>query len=206
VDEFSTIASHFKSITVTDEATGKVLANTKTTSLPDDKFKVTETKKSITLRLKKKDKDDQPVSLNNVSNSNYQDKSLQFGDAAYQYYFTYAKTTVDEGSDDFNKLIDAIIARYNSTGYCKVYLNCSASKVPVNPAKFKDNAALAKVRSSETEAKIIRGLKAKGFDVSKIIFTSNYNVKGPDYRSDYIENRSEYERWQYVKVFLLEKK
>jgi hypothetical protein len=206
VEEFNTVAAHFKTITVTDEGSGKVLGNSKTSSSPDDKFKVTETRKSITLRLKRKDRDEQPISKDNITSSNYEDKSLMFGDATYEYHFTYARTTVDESTDEFNKLIDAIISRYNSTGYCKVYLNCSASKVPVNPAKFKDNAALAKMRSSETEGKIIRALKEKGFDYKKIIFTANYNVKGPEYRNDYIENRTEYERWQYVKVFLLEKK
>jgi len=52
---------------------------------------------------------------------------------------------------------------------------------------------------------IITALKARGIDMktAKIKFTSNYKVAGPDYRSDYIENRSTYENWQYVKVYLL---
>ncbi|HEY6161305.1 MAG TPA: hypothetical protein VI112_08785 [Bacteroidia bacterium] len=203
VDEFNTVAAHFKTIKVTDETSGKELSNMKTSSSPDDKFKVNETKKLVTLRLKRKDKDENNISKDYATTN--EDKLKQFGDAVYEHHFTYSQTEIDKNADDFNKLIDAIISRYNSTGYCKVYLNCSASRVPVH-SKYKDNYELAKSRGSEAESLIIAALKAKGFDVKNIVFTMNYNVKGPEYRGDYVENRGEYERWQYVKVFLLDKK
>ncbi|MEW6470495.1 MAG: hypothetical protein AB1458_16405, partial [Bacteroidota bacterium] len=124
--------------------------------------------------------------------------------ANYAYNFTYKKTKLDTEAADFKQLIDQIVSELNTKGSVKIYIASCASTVPVG-GSYKSNSELALARGTQTEIIIRAALKARGVDLktAKIKFTMNYKTAGPDYRNDYIENRSEYEKWQYVKVYLL---
>lgn len=125
--------------------------------------------------------------------------------ANYAFNFTYKKTKVPTEAPEFTKLIDDIINQLNTEGSVKIFIASCASQVPIGAGKYATNLDLAMDRALQTEILIIQALKARGIDMktAKIKFTSNYKVAGPDYQSDYIENRAKYENWQYVKVYLL---
>jgi tetratricopeptide (TPR) repeat protein len=196
VSEYDDVLTKMLEINVTDETTGMPIQTLKVSD-SGNKFKIVDIKQSITIKYLKQGNTTLPSGYNPSPNS--------FGDALYEFHFTYAKTTIDVEEEQFTKLIDAIIERYNSTGYVKVYVSSCASKVPVNAKVYANNGLLAKARAAETESKIIAALKKRGFDYKKVVFTSNYKVGGPEYQKDYLENRTEYEKWQYVRAWLIDK-
>jgi len=99
-------------------------------------------------------------------------------------------------------MIDKIIAEFATDSSVKVVITCCASKVPVGGKLYATNGDLAKARSIEAEINVRKALKARGFDHSKLEFKVFYKVRGPEYKGDYIENREQYEQFQYTKIYV----
>ncbi len=86
-----------------------------------------------------------------------------------------------------------------ANGVVYIEIESSASKVPTTT--YKNNENLAKLRLKEAQDRLISALKQKGIDTSKIVFTSETSmVQGPEYNDDFIQNKKEYEKYQYIRI------
>jgi Tol biopolymer transport system component len=125
--------------------------------------------------------------------------SLPEAPAEFRTYFKYNKTAIDASNKDFMQFMKQLTAMVKAGQSVTVIIEASASKVPTK--KFGDNQALAQKRGDDAKAKIISMLKASGADASKVKFNPvNALVGGPEYNKDFNENRTTYEKSQYVDI------
>lgn len=117
----------------------------------------------------------------------------------FQMYFKYNVIQVDVNDVPFKQFIDNLSGLQNTKGTISIDITSSASKVPTRA--FKSNEELAVKRSEKIKEQLIEALKGKGIDTSKINFVNvKSNVSGPAYSVDYHMHKSEYEKYQYIKV------
>ena len=120
-------------------------------------------------------------------------------DADFTRYFAYNVDKVNSEDADFTALIDKLVAKA-AGGAVTIALKGSASKVPAH--KFLGgNKNLAHERAKITRNVIERVLKSKNVDMSKVQFTIDSSVQGPDYEHD-ASDQVKYEKYQYVKVYI----
>lgn len=118
--------------------------------------------------------------------------------ANYERFYGYNKKGVNNDKE-FAAFVNAVAKLVKVNGSASIEIESSASKVPTT--SFGTNENLAKVRLKEAQDKLLAALKAKGIDVSKITFVSEVSaVQGPEYNDDFIQNRSNYEKYQYIKI------
>jgi hypothetical protein len=117
----------------------------------------------------------------------------------YEMFFKYNISQIDPTDEDFKKFIDTCVAHINKYGSIRFRITASASQVPTRT--FKDNKELSKDRAERAQKTINDALVARGVDLNKVKWqkVKSY-ILGPTYKSDYVENREIYERYQYVKV------
>ena len=119
----------------------------------------------------------------------------------YQEFFSYNETDVKTDDKDFENFIDQVLEVSKSEGKATIAIESSASKVPT--AKFGTNENLTEKRAEVTKEKVIAAVKAKGGDASKLYFASMSTlVRGPAYQNDATANKTEYEKYQYVKIMV----
>lgn len=123
---------------------------------------------------------------------------------SYQLHFFYNKKNIDTKSKEYIDFIDAISACLGKNPTFEVAIESSASKVPTST--FKSNEQLAELRGKEAKTKIAASLKAKGFKKDSVKYSEiDARVQGPEYNNDFIQNRTTYEQYQYVKVVIKQK-
>lgn len=121
------------------------------------------------------------------------------GTYQYEQHFGYNKMDIKKADKEYIKLIDGIAEIVKINGKAIVDIEGAASKVPTTT--YKTNENLSRLRSEKCKETMLASLKAKGVDTSKIVFNEvNSIVKGPEYADDFVANKSEYEKYQYIKV------
>ncbi|MCE3279404.1 MAG: hypothetical protein K0S44_1595 [Bacteroidetes bacterium] len=124
---------------------------------------------------------------------------------SFELYFGYNQKSIDVKSKSYTSFIDAISVCLGKNPSFEVQIESSASKVPTT--KYKNNENLAQVRAKEASDKILASLIKKGIDKSKVNFApASSMVQGPEYNNDFIQNRTTYEQYQYIKIRLKQKK
>lgn len=74
----------------------------------------------------------------------------------------------------------------------------SASYVPTRT--YKNNSDLSAKRANDGKEKLLKELKKRGVDTSKVKFvTENSRVQGPKYEGDF-KNTEKYGKYQYLKM------
>lgn len=121
--------------------------------------------------------------------------------AYFQKYFTYNMKDISESNKEFVSFIKDIAELVKQRGDAKVIITSSASKVPTRT--WKTNSILTKKRAYDTKALLERVFKKEGITEDQYNFVDiNTLITGPEYKGDYIENRSTYEKYQYVRIFI----
>lgn len=119
--------------------------------------------------------------------------------ADYARYYTYNAAGVAEEEKKWNKFIDDIAEIVRIKGSVEITVEGSASKVPTRT--YKTNENLSRHRTEQARLNILRALKKRGVDESKVKFIAlNSLVQGPEYKTGNIRPVAEYERYQYIKV------
>lgn len=127
------------------------------------------------------------------------DVKAKAGTYEFKQNFDYNKMDIKKSDKDYVKFIDGVAEIIKINGKAYVDVEGSASKVPTTT--YKTNENLSRLRSEKGKEAILASLKAKGVDTSKVIFSEvNSIVKGPEYNDDYIENKSEYGNYQFVRA------
>lgn len=117
-----------------------------------------------------------------------------------QVFFIYNFNKIQDDNAQYIQFVDNIVEEMKKPGRkMEVSIEASASKVPT--ATFKTNDKLSSSRADLGKKSLTASLKAKGVDMKNIKFVkADYLTQGPEYNGDYIENRLEYEKWQYIRI------
>ncbi|MCW3085160.1 MAG: hypothetical protein JWP12_2526 [Bacteroidetes bacterium] len=125
--------------------------------------------------------------------------------SSFELYFGYNQKTIDVNSKNYNAFIDAIANCMSKDPSLEITIESSASTVPTKT--FRSNENLASLRAKEAKEKIINSLQNKGLKKSAIHFADPKTmVQGPEYKDDFVQNRTTYEQYQYIKVKVKQRK
>jgi Tol biopolymer transport system component len=121
---------------------------------------------------------------------------------SYDLHFFYNQKSIDVKSKDYLAFIEAISACLGKNSSFEVEIESSASKVPTR--SYKTNENLTSLRAKDAKEKVSASLKKKGIDAK--FSAPKTLVQGPDYKDDFIQNRTTYEQYQYIKVRVKQRK
>jgi tetratricopeptide (TPR) repeat protein len=117
----------------------------------------------------------------------------------FEMHFKYNITETDVNDTPFKEFVDHIMELYKRKGTISLTITSSASYVPTK--SFGGNKELSQVRNNKIRDQLKKALKDKGVSEDKIVVTKVKTVvAGPAYKNDYLTNKAEYEKYQYVKV------
>jgi hypothetical protein len=121
-------------------------------------------------------------------------------------YFGYNQKSIDVKSKKYTDFISALTTCLGKNPGFEIEVESSASKVPTTT--YTSNENLAKLRAKEASDKVTNSLlKNAGISKDQIRFAEpSALVQGPEYNNDFIQNRTTYEQYQYIKVRVKRKK
>lgn len=121
--------------------------------------------------------------------------------AYFQRYFEYNAKDINRNNKEFVAFVNDIADLVKFRGYADIMITSSASKVPTRT--WKSNSILTKKRAYDTKALLESVFKAKGIKEDQYNFIDiNTLITGPEYKNDAQKNRSIYEKYQYVRIFI----
>ncbi|MEQ8909221.1 MAG: hypothetical protein RIC95_08515 [Vicingaceae bacterium] len=121
--------------------------------------------------------------------------------AYFQRYFIYNAKDISKQNEKFVAFINDIAKLVEYRGYADIMITSSASKVPTKT--WKTNSILTKRRAYDTKRLLETIFKEKGIKEDQYNFVDiNTLITGPEYKGDYDTNRSTYEKYQYVRIFV----
>ncbi len=127
------------------------------------------------------------------------DPLAKVNDLNFEMHFPYNVTETDVNGEAFKEFVANIMELYNHKGTISLTITSGASKVPTR--KFRGNKELSQERNNKIRDQLKKALKDKGVTEDKIVVTKVKTVvEGPEYKKDYLKNKAEYEKYQYVKV------
>jgi hypothetical protein len=107
---------------------------------------------------------------------------------------------IEKSEAMFNKFIDDAVAIAKAKGYVEISIEGSASKVPTTT--FKTNDRLSRFRTTDAKNRLMEKLNEKGIESKQVRFKSiNSLVQGPRYNNDFMENKANFEKYQYIKMW-----
>jgi Tol biopolymer transport system component len=119
--------------------------------------------------------------------------------SSFELYFGYNKKSIDTDAKKYTDFIAALTSCLAKNPSFEIEIESSASKVPTTT--YGSNENLTKLRAKEAKDKVIASLVKNGADKSKIRFTEAATlVQGPEYNNDFIQNRTTYEQYQYIRI------
>ena len=117
----------------------------------------------------------------------------------FEMHFKYNVTETDVNNAAFKEFVNNIMAVYKRKGTISLTITSSASYVPTK--SFGGNKELSQARNNRIRDQLKKALKDKGVSEDKIVVTKVKTVvQGPTYKNDYLTNKAEYEKYQYVRV------
>ena len=124
------------------------------------------------------------------------------GDENFDFviYFPYNKKEINISVGSFVSLMDKVANTIKNNGSATIVIAASSSTVPTS--SFPSNEALSESRSNEIKDKVRASMSLKNIDDTKIHYEISTKVQGPEYKNDAMQNRKEYEKWQFVKVIV----
>ncbi len=135
---------------------------------------------------------------NNSITTTYDDKRAE---ADYLRYFLYDFNDFGLKEEKFEQFADNLKKVIDTKSSAVVSIEASASNVP--SSRFTTNDLLAESRAKMAKRQVLEAAKARGVDPSKITFKPAVTrVQGPKYNNDATKNKSTYELYQYIKLFV----
>lgn len=124
------------------------------------------------------------------------------GDEKFDFavYFPYNKKEIDISIGSFLSLMEKVEKSISNNGTATISIVASSSNVPTKT--FTSNEALSEMRANEVKDKVRASMSLKNLDAAKISYDISTKVQGPEYKNDAVQNRKEYEKWQFVKVIV----
>jgi len=140
-------------------------------------------------------------SKNNI-NEIIHNKPMYPGDENFDFvvYFPYNKKEIDISVGSFLSLMDKVSKTIDKNGKATIIIYASSSNVPTT--SYSSNEELADIRANEIKDKVRSSISLNNTEDSKLSYEITKKVQGPAYNNDTIQNRKEYEKWQYIKVIV----
>lgn len=123
---------------------------------------------------------------------------------SFDLYFGYNQKSIDVKSKSYTAFIASVTTCLGKNPSFEIEVESSASKVPTTT--YQSNENLAKVRGKDAMDKVIASLAKNGIDRTKLHFSEKSSVQGPEYNNDFIQNRTTYEQYQYIRIRVRQKK
>jgi tetratricopeptide (TPR) repeat protein len=146
---------------------------------------------------------DNDVAINKTDTNkinNYVNNNIEVIPVSFEKFYTYNMKDIAKSEKQFNDFVDGVIVMIEKRGYAVISIEGSASKVPTTT--FKTNDKLSRSRTSDAKTRLMEAIEAKGVDKKKLRFKSvNSLVQGPRYNNDFMENKANYEKYQYIKLW-----
>jgi hypothetical protein len=122
------------------------------------------------------------------------------GYAEYSHFFLYGKSDFSTEEKEFKEFIALCQKVIDQKAYVTIVIEGSASTVPTTGSK--SNEMLSAERSVNAQSALKNALLKNGYmeNVDFKFDTSINKVQGKKYENDAIKNRTEYEKFQYIKV------
>lgn len=197
VDEFNDVAARFEKINIVNEADNSPVKNEKQASKTDDKFKITETGKVVTLRLKTPIPE--PIVIPKNQMDSLKETLTTVKDLDFKMYFKYNVSEIDPDDPDYRAFVDSLLSVIRKNGSVKLTLLAAASQVPTR--KFATNKDLSIDRAEKCKQRVMKSLKEAGISEDKVTWIKvNAYVLGPTYHGDFLTKKKVYEKYQYVKI------
>lgn len=119
----------------------------------------------------------------------------------YKLNFSSNSTEILEHSSQFQHFLDHLTRRIMEKGYVKLIIESSTSRVPPG-YEFGKNVHLAYHRAQQAKNMVYEGIKERGFNPSKVVFTEErFLEQGPDFDKQKDNGRDEkYMPFQYIKI------
>jgi len=119
----------------------------------------------------------------------------------FQKYFPYNATDINLNNRDFKSFIKDVAEVVEKKGFAQIIITSSASKVPTR--SYEGNKELTRKRAYATKDMLVKVLKDNGLSEDQYNFVDiNTLITGPEYKNDASSNRSLYEKYQYVRIFI----
>ncbi|MBC7865573.1 MAG: PD40 domain-containing protein [Bacteroidia bacterium] len=120
--------------------------------------------------------------------------------AKFSNYFVYNKNKV-ESNPEYDKFLTDFENCVRTNGKAEITINSSASKVPTTQYGG-SNLKLAQTRANNLKTELTEYLQKKGLPVKGIVFKLKPIVGGPEYKGDFIVNKKEFEKHQFVEAIV----
>jgi len=117
---------------------------------------------------------------------------------SFDLYFGYNQKSIDVKSKKYMAFIAAVSKCIGQNPSFEIEVESSASKVPTTT--YQNNENLAKLRAKDAADKVIASMVKSGIDKSKLHISQKSSVQGPEYNNDFIQNRTTYEQYQYIRI------
>ena len=120
--------------------------------------------------------------------------------AEYSHFFLYGKSQFSTAEKEFQDFISLCQKVVDQKGFITISIEGSSSNVPSIGART--NEMLSNERSVNAKNALKNALEKKGYlEKVDFKFSEPVNVvQGKKYENDAMKNRSEYEKYQYIKV------
>ena len=120
--------------------------------------------------------------------------------AEYSHYFLYGKSDFSIEEKEFVEFIGNCQKVIDQKAFVTIKIEGSASYVPT--VSSKTNEILSNERSVNAQAALTKALLKNGYlENVDFKFAAPVNVvQGKKFENDAVENRAEYEKYQYIKV------
>ncbi len=130
----------------------------------------------------------------------YKVPEKQFSIPPYKVHMVKNSVDIMDDSRIFQSFLDKIALRIQEQGYVKLVIESSSSKVPTS-YKIGKNEHLSYHRAQQAKNKIYEGVKARGFNPSKVIIVEErILVQGPEYKRSMDPEDEQFKPFQYIKV------
>jgi len=119
----------------------------------------------------------------------------------FKHYFSYNENSIDDlNNPELANFVECFRANVEKKGKIKIFIESSASKVPTKT--YKTNDELAIVRKNLAVGTVMKFLRTLNTSPDAYQIIVSHKVQGPAYKNDYLKNKAEYEKWQYVIIQL----
>jgi hypothetical protein len=123
----------------------------------------------------------------------------EMGTLVYDKFYRYNEKDIPLDEARFTLFMNDMAEMINKFGSVTISIEGSASKVPTQT--WKTNDILANKRAEDAKEKVLKAIKQKGLDASKIkIADVNAIIQGPNYENDPVAGVKKYEPFQYIRI------
>ena len=174
------------------------------TEKPGDQVKMgkeaVEKKKDVsTSKKEKKEKKDKKEKEKEKTAKAPKEQLAKVNHLNFEMHFAYNVTETDVNDKPFKEFVTNIMELYKQKGTISITIESSASRVPTKA--MGGNKELSVTRNNKIRDQLKKALSENGVSENKIVVTKVKTVvDGPAYKNDYLKNKAEYEKYQYIKV------